>query len=190
MKEYISLPDVPDACSSLMPNEWNKKQATLYFNWLIDLYAKRVEIFKEYFNLQENPVPNKEYVLQIINKVCNEIVSRGWFSEDPEINPEFGAKIKRIANKGYSISIDCAFYFLSLGETYFKKPYEWVIYTKYPKNYRQRNLPHILNPTRQIFKDPQSAGVDIGEYGINHLDDLTFLLNIFRNLTGVDSEKL
>jgi len=186
MREYTSLPDLPVECSNLKPNEWNKKQAQLYFTWFTKIIPDRIKVFKEYFNLPENPLPHKEYILNVIHSVCSEIINNEWYIS--YLKGETGLTSKRLSGKGYSVAIDCGLYFLHLGELYFNKPYEWSIFTKYPKDYPQRNLPHYRNHLDGIYLDPQEFGITVAAYSINHMEDFSFILNTFRNYTGIDSE--
>lgn len=188
MKEYISLPNLPAECSDLQPNEWRKNQAQSYFDWFTSIVPERVRNFMDYFELPDNPIPDKDYVLGVIKKVCTEILNNEWFTYYTKGTT--GEIAKQLIGKGYSVAIDCGLYFLHLGERHFNKPYEYLIYTKYPKNYRQRNLPHFRNLMNGACLDPQEFGINIALYGIHHMNDLSFLLNTFRNYTGVDSERI
>lgn len=184
----MNLPAIPIECRDLKPNEWNKKQSKLYFDWFLGIKDERVRIFTDYFEFPTDLKPSSRNVLMVLERVIYEIIDRKWYFDD--VHPGDKRPIKRLDLTACSVATDLALYFLSIAEKHLGQSYEWKIFSKYPRNYHERNLPHVVNPVTGYHRNPQEDGYGTIIYGMNNLSKLSFLLNDFRNLTGVDSEKV
>lgn len=121
---------IPEHLASKGHKNWNKKQAKEYFDWFINEKSKRVQIFIDYFNIQNFNASIKAFI--DLKESLYKTLIKSEFSENKLVFNEFFKKeINNIelTDTGFAIGADLGLFILFIFEKSTGLKFEWTINT-------------------------------------------------------------
>lgn len=158
----------PEHLSKKGRENWNKKEAEEYKEWLISVIDDRISDLLNYFNEQEN-TNIQEFLTQLGKKVSNKL-------KDSDFSEDIGNR-KKLTNKGYALAADMGLLIAKWLLRDYGDKLTWTIIRK-PKSEMSYNLP-VLEIKGFDYYEPVGVSIADATSIINNNKDYDAWLKVY-----------